>query len=393
MIVSPTLLGGRTPEAFLKEYWQKKPLLIRGAFPGFVAPVTPEELAGLACEEDVEARLVLEKGGAYPWEARYGPFEPEDFEDLPPKHWTLLVQEVDRHVAAVAELRDHFRFLPNWRIDDVMVSYAPEGGGVGAHVDNYDVFLVQAKGRRRWRIHHTPVEEEILVPDLDVRILADFEPDAEWVLEPGDMLYLPPRIPHDGVALDDCLTCSVGFRAPSHVELVTGFLEDRLVTLDPLVRYADPDLTPPAHPGEIAPEARAAVREVLRSLVRDDAVLDEWFGRFITTPKRGEGIVYDEDYDDEEGTVFTPEGIVEALRHGARLRRRALSELAFIPGADGDATLFAAGVAYPMRLDRARLLTGTEPLTAATLAAHLEDPRFTEVLAALVAAGALAVES
>ncbi|QXD14009.1 cupin domain-containing protein [Rhodocaloribacter litoris] len=385
-----TLLGGLTPAAFLREYWQKKPLLVRGALPGFTAPIGPDELAALACEEMVESRLILEKGGAYPWELRHGPFEPEDFERLPPTHWTLLVQEVDRYVPAVAALRDRFRFLPNWRIDDVMVSFAPEGGGVGPHVDQYDVFLVQGLGRRRWRIHHEPVEEEHLVPDLDVRILANFEPDAEWVLEPGDLLYLPPRIPHEGVALGDCMTFSVGFRAPGPLDLVTGFLEDRLTRLDARQRYSDPDLTPPVHPGMLGPEVRAYVRAVLRELVRDDQALDEWFGRFITTPKRGAAYLEDDVADEEP---ITPEEVIEVLRAGGRLRRRALSELAFIPHSDGTAALFVAGETYTVSTEAAWLLTGTEPLDATTLAPHFGDRAFMTILTTLIERGVLVAEA
>ncbi|GIV58605.1 MAG: cupin [Rhodothermaceae bacterium] len=390
-------LGGLTPAAFLREYWQKKPLLIRGALPGFTSPIRPNDLAALACDDDVEARLVLEQGGAYPWELRLGPFTPDDFRSLPPSHWTLLVQEVDRHVPAVAELRDRFRFLPNWRIDDVMVSFATEGGGVGPHIDNYDVFLIQGLGRRRWRIGHEPVLEEHLVPDLDVRILADFAPDAEWVLEPGDLLYLPPRIAHEGVALEPCMTFSVGFRAPSHAELVAGFLEDRLASLDPNLRYGDPDLTPPIHPGMIGPEARAYVRNVLRALVRDDDALDAWFGRFITTLKRGPA--YDVYLDDEEAgdteaeAPIQPEEVVTVLRAGGRLRRRALSELAFIPRPDGTATLFAAGAAHTVPTDAAWLLTGTEPLDAETLGPFFGNASVMAVVATLIDRGVLAADT
>jgi 50S ribosomal protein L16 3-hydroxylase len=203
MSIPETLLGDLTPEAFLRDYWQKKPLLIRGALPDFVTPVAPDELAGLACEDDVTARLILEQGGDYPWQMRFGPFDEDDFAALPETHWTLLVQEVDRLVPEVADLLDAFRFLPNWRIDDVQISYAPPHGNAGAHLDNYDVFLLQGMGRRRWQISSTPIpeDEEVYVEDVDVRILQDFEPDEEWIVEPGDLLYLPPRLRRIGTAL------------------------------------------------------------------------------------------------------------------------------------------------------------------------------------------------
>ncbi len=385
MSLSETLLGGLTPEAFLRDYWQKKPLLVRNAFPDFRTPLTPDDLATLACDEDVAARLVLERGGDDPWELRYGPFEPEDFEALPPTHWTLLVQEVDRHVPGVAALLESFRFVPNWRLDDVMVSYAPPHGGVGAHIDNYDVFLIQAHGRRRWRIHHTPVREENLIPDLDVRILRDFVPDAEWVLEPGDLLYLPPRIAHEGVALDDCMTCSIGFRTPGPADVIAGFLEHLLPALDTQERYGDAGRPPAADPGEIHDGILAYARDVLHAAVDDEPALRRWLGCFLTEPKRGEAM----------GATVSPAALVAALRAGAVLRRRAVPLMAYLPEAGGAATLFAAGEAHPLAPDRAfaaPLLTGTRRLDAENLAPCLSHPDLVGLLVALVEAGVLAVD-
>lgn len=386
MTINP--LGNLTVEAFLRDYWQKQPLLIRGAFPGFTAPLTPEDLALLACEEDAQARLILEQGGAYPWELRYGPFEPDDFEALPPSHWTLLVQEVDRHRPAVAALLDAFRFLPNWRLDDVMVSYAPQDGGVGAHIDNYDVFLLQGLGHRRWQINTTPVEEETLIPDLDVSILEHFEADAEWILAPGDMLYLPPRIAHYGVAVDDCMTYSIGLRAPSHEDLLAGFLGDALDHLDPLLRYADPDLTQ-HHPGEITADVRARIRAVLRKTVSDDDLLDDWFGRFITEPKR-------DHYPALPATPYTPATLRAALTRGAVLRPHAVADFAYRTGAGGTATLFICGEAYPLDAElafAAPLLTGAAPLSAQAVAPPLENRPFLTLLLQLVNEGLLRFET
>ncbi len=389
MPIPATLLGDLTPEAFLRDYWQQKPLLVRGALPGFTSPLTPEELAGLACEDDVAARLLLEKGGAYPWEMRFGPFDPDDFAALPPTHWTLLVQEVDRLVPAVADLLDAFRFLPNWRIDDVQISYAPPHGNAGAHLDNYDVFLLQGLGRRRWQTGHTPIpeDEETFVPDLDVRILQHFEPDAEWVVEPGDLLYLPPRFPHYGVALDDCMTYSIGFRAPSHAEIVEGFLAHVAEQIDPAARYGDPGLARPEEPGLIDPEALAKVRAVLHNVLADDAVIDRWFGRFVTEPRRSfVPLPLDEPY--------TPDVLAAALAAGARLRRSAVAYFAHLDHDDG-ASLFACGAEY--RLDdtlafAAPLLTGAAPLTPETLSPYLDDPAFAALLAELVNEGYFVVE-
>ena len=382
-----SFLGGLTPAEFLRDYWQKKPLLVRGALPGFTAPLEPEELAGLACEEEVISRLILEKGGAYPWQLRYGPFTEEDFETLPETHWTLLVQEVDRHVPEVAALLDHVRFIPNWRLDDLMISFAPEGGGVGPHVDNYDVFLIQGLGHRRWRIAYDPVppEDEHLVPDIDVSMLANFEADEEWVLAPGDLLYLPPRVPHDGLALDDCMTLSIGFRAPSTADLATGVLQHLIETLDPDARYGDSGLVPPRHRGEIRPEERARIRQAIRDLLADDAALDRWFGTFMTEPKRG---AYP-----TGGASYEPEALATLIQDGARLRRATPTRYAFLRHDDGRATLFADGEAHDLpSADAAALLTGTDPLDAETLAPHLADDAVLETLAALVDTGVLTVE-
>ena len=389
MPIPPTLLGDLTPEAFLRDYWQRQPLLVRGALPGFTSPLTPDELAGLAGEDDVTARLILEQGGDYPWEMRFGPFDPGDFASLPPTHWTLLVQEVDRLVPAVSDLLDAFRFLPNWRIDDMQISYAPRHGNAGAHLDNYDVFLLQGLGRRRWQIGQQPIceDEEAFVPDLDVRILQHFEPDEEWIVEPGDLLYLPPRFPHYGVALDDCMTYSIGFRAPGHAEIVEGFLADAVERVDPAARYGDPGLARPEEPGLIDSEALAEVLAVLHTLLTDAAAINGWFGRFVTEPRRGfYPLPLDEPY--------TPDALVAALADGARLRRSAVAYFAHLHHDDG-ASLFACGAEY--RLDAALafaapLVTGAASLTAETLSPHLDDPAFTALLADLVNEGYLLVE-
>ena len=383
-----SILGDLTPDAFLADYWQKKPLLVRGALPGFTSPLAPDELAGLALEEDVASRLILQEGGAYPWELRHGPFEEEDFTSLPATHWTLLVQEVDRLMPDVARLLDHFRFIPDWRIDDVMASYAPEGGGVGAHVDQYDVFLVQGLGHRRWQIAYEPVEEERLVPGLDVRMLADFEPDEDWTLAPGDLLYLPPRIAHHGVALDDCITYSVGFRAPGHAEILGGFAGFMDERLDAAQRYRDPDLKRQEEPGEITGAALAQVTDVLRTLAGDEAAVRHWFGRHMTEPKRGADVLpSDEPFDAEE--------LDERLREGGALYRSPGARLAFTRHPDGTASLFAGGEEVVLSAElafAAPLLTRTRRLPADTLRPHLDTPGFLDLLTDLLNDGYFEVE-
>ena len=279
------LLGGLSPTRFLQRHWQKQPLLVRQAFPGFVDPLTPDELAGLACEPEVESRLVMERGPSRRWQLFHGPQDPRRLRRLPRSRWTLLVQEVDKHLPAVAALLEPFDFVPRWRLDDVMVSFAPRGGTVGPHVDSYDVFLVQGRGRRRWQVGaRGPADFR---PGLDLRILKRFRPEAEWLLEPGDMLYVPPGVAHHGVSLEDSLTYSVGFRAPSRVDVLLRVLERVVNGTDGERRYEDPDLRPAARPGEIGPDALRRLRSVVeaetsRVMSADFARL---MGELLTEPK------------------------------------------------------------------------------------------------------------
>lgn len=278
------LLAGMDPGTFLQIHWQKKPLLIRQAIPGFVSPIDGDELAGLACEEGVEARLIERRGGR--WSLRQGPFGERDFSRLPARDWTLLVQDVDKHLPDFAEYLDLFDFIPSWRVDDLMISVAAEGGGVGPHTDAYDVFLLQAAGRRQWSIagNYDPA----IIEGLDVRVLRHFEAEQSFVLEPGDMLYLPPNVAHDGIALDDgCQTWSIGFRAPSVREMFTDFSEWLYQRLAESAMYTDADLAPDeASGGRIDARAVARARALLeQALQSGDGDLERWFGCFMTEPK------------------------------------------------------------------------------------------------------------
>ncbi len=238
---------------FLANYWQKKPLLIRNAFADFKSVISPEELAGLACDEDVFSRLLIEKGGAKPWQLVNGPFKDEDFLNLPETHYSLLVSECDKWLPELTDIIDQFNFIPQWRIDDLMISYAPEHGSVGPHLDQYDVFLLQAHGQRHWHIQSPNNLDKTIIEGLDVAILKDFKHEEDWILNPGDMLYLPAGVAHHGIALNPCMTYSIGFRAPSSKELLEGVINtlSQKNILNDESRYTDPDLTKQRHQAQI----------------------------------------------------------------------------------------------------------------------------------------------
>lgn len=278
-----SFLGGLTAQQFLKEYWQKKPLFVRGAFPDFKGLLSPDELAGLACMEEAESRLVQNKGNK--WSLRRGPFSDKDFAKLPKKSWTLLVQGVNQFLPEGTALMDRFDFIPRARLDDLMVSYAPQGGSVGPHFDPYDVFLIQGIGHRRWQI--STQEDQRLLPDAPHRVLLDFQPEQEWVTEMGDLLYLPPQCGHYGLALDECMTYSVGFQAPYAQELASQFLmflQDE-IKLDGI--YQDPDLRTQAHTAEISEHMVGKVSDILDAIRWDAESVGRFLGTYLTEPKVG----------------------------------------------------------------------------------------------------------
>ena len=265
-------LGALPVERFLAKYWQKEPLVVRGAFPGLKDPLSADELAGLACEPDVDSRLIRQKGGEKPWQVTRGPQNPKVLRALGPSHWTLLVESMDRHSAPVAALADAFSFVPRWRMDDVMVSLAPLHGTVGAHIDSYDVFLIQGQGRRRWEVDRRSVAD--YRPGLDLRILKRFRAENSWVLDPGDMLYVPPGVGHRGVTVrgDDAiaLTYSVGFRAPSVADLLSTVLS-RAVSSEAPRLFSDRGRRASRDRGELSAEDLAGLR---RFLISDLETLD-----------------------------------------------------------------------------------------------------------------------
>lgn len=278
-----------TAEEFLHDYWQQRPLLVRAAVPDFVNPIPAEELAGLACEPGVRSRLVLGHPDRRDWSVEYGPFDPERFAELPETAWTLLVSEVEQYWEDAPDWLRRFDFIPRWRRDDLMLSYAVRDGSAGPHIDAYDVFLFQAQGRRRWQIQQPPPQSPICLPALPLAILRSFEPTSEWVLEPGDMLYLPPGIPHLGLSQDDdCMTWSIGFRAPAWRELLAALVEDRLAVTGPEL-VSDPGRRPAEHAHELGAADLDLLRQgLLTRLGADDGGMDRFLGEFLTRPADAE---------------------------------------------------------------------------------------------------------
>ncbi|WP_073526609.1 ribosomal protein uL16 3-hydroxylase [Pseudomonas fluorescens] len=375
------LLGGITAREFLRDYWQKKPLLIRQAIPDFESPIDADELAGLALEEEVESRLVIEHGER-PWELRRGPFAEDAFSTLPEREWTLLVQAVDQFVPEVAELLEQFRFLPSWRIDDIMISFAAPGGSVGPHFDNYDVFLLQAQGKRNWKIGQMCNSESPLLQHADLRILAEFEESAEWVLEPGDMLYLPPRLAHFGIAEDDCMTYSVGFRAPSAAEVLTHFTDFLSQYLTDEERYTDADAQPVSDPHQIQGDALDRLKGLLAEHMSDERMLLTWFGQFMTEPRYPELVA---------GEELGEEDFINSLQDGAILVRNPSARLAWSE-VDDDVLLFASGQSryLPGKLrELLKLVCSADALHSENLSEWLADEDGRDLLCELVKQGSL----
>jgi 50S ribosomal protein L16 3-hydroxylase len=323
---------------FLRDYWQKKPLLIRNPWADWQNPLAPDELAGLSCEEELESRLICQTDAG--WEMEQGPLAEERLAALGETHWTLLVQAVDHHVPAVADLIAPFRFIPNWRIDDVMVSLAADQGGVGPHFDQYDVFLVQGLGRRRWQIGPWCDSDGALLPHEDLKLLANFEAVEEWVLEPGDILYVPPGFAHNGVAVGpDCMTYSVGFRAPSRSDLLGHYVDDVLDGIPEDDLYRDTDLAAQSNPGEILPDALARLQQMMLESLSDSESFSRWFGTFNSAPKYP-------DIDWRPETPATPAAVRDAIANAAPLSRNPASRMVFIATGPDTLTLFADGESF-----------------------------------------------
>ena len=337
------VLGNLTPAEFLDTCWQQDPCLIRQAIPDYLCPVSPEELAGLACEPDTNSRIILSHEDTGTWEVLYGPFSEKQFRELPDTHWTLLVQYVDRYNRAINDLLQHFRFIPNWRIDDVMISYAVDQGTVGPHLDSYDVFLLQGLGTRHWQINRNDYSESDLIPGLDLRILPEFNATEEWTVHPGDMLYLPPGVAHHGVARGPCMTLSIGFLAPAYDEMVHDYLDRSMAAQ---LRYRDTHPVLQEHCGEISRDTLETIRQNMRALLDDDRELDHWFGTYIT----GLQDIEEEDTDTHNNLIV--DKFTEQFSRTGKLLRKPGLRTAYTTGND-ELMLYVNGL--PWQLDTKQL--------------------------------------
>lgn len=377
---------GLSQQQFLDQYWQKKPLLIRQAFGDFQSPISPDDLAGLACEPEIESRLIEENGPEGAWQVTHGPLSEDDFSRLPETHWTMLVQDVDKHLPELQYLLDPFRFIPDWRRDDLMISYAPEHGTVGPHTDGYDVFLLQAMGTRNWQIGDKPLHDAALIEGLSVQILTEFTPAQQWDLQPGDILYLPPHIAHHGVARNDCMTFSIGFRAPSQTDLldsvINTLLEQQLAT----GRYADPDLQISSHSTEIDSQAVARLRQLLHKTIdQAEPVLAEALGRFVSETKSSLTTLAAETVSD----VTSVQELNTLFEQGAELQRSLYHRFAWTKHQD-HGVLFMAGESYCVDADRCTylpLLTENTTLTLAEWQIIKSNDQTARLLCQLIAEG------
>ncbi len=367
-------LGDFSDEQFLEQYWQKKPCLIRNAIADFKPQLNGDDLAGLACEDMAESRLVRGGVEAADWTVAHGPFSDTEFAALPEENWTLLVQDVEKHYAPLQDLMQQFSFIPNWRLDDLMISFAATGGSVGPHTDQYDVFLLQAEGRRRWQIARS--FEPRLIENCPLNVLKKFEAEQEWVLEPGDMLYLPPNVAHHGVALEPGMTWSIGSRAPSGADLLQGLGEWLAFSDDEGGRFSDPDLAPANRAGEITPEALQGLRELMLSRINKNESLDNYLATFMSRFR----LAHDPMPPPE---LISPEKLLESLQKDARLFRNPWTRLTWVENSRG-ARLYAAGQAYDCSIWLAESLCQS---SQARIKVNMLDQASAETLSRLINSG------
>lgn len=344
--ISP--LGNISQKIFMEEYWQKKPLLVRQAIPDFESPISADELAGIACEEEVNSRIVMEKDGEHPWFPIFGPMSEEIYSSMPETHWSLIVNDLEKYLPELSWIVDRFRFIPEWRLDDLMISYAADQGSVGPHIDLYDVFILQGQGQRRWQINTQPVTKSNQVKNTPLRIQNNFQAEEEWIVEPGDMLYMPPGVSHHGVSLGESLSYSIGFRATSHADLVNEFIGHITQNLSPKLTYQDPDQRIQQHSNEIQQDALERVSEIFKEYLQPDhPELQRWFGCFSSDTKTS----IDTQPEDEINSI---EELKELISTGI-LSRHPASRFAFAQNLEYT-LLFIDGEDYEVTPDFAKSL-------------------------------------
>lgn len=369
---------GMPAQKFLDVYWQRHPLLIRNAFPDFESPITAEDLAGLACEDAALSRIVSRDSKRDTWQVRNGPFLEDEFPGMPRKDWTLLVQDVDKWDADVRALLYAFEFLPRWRMDDIMVSFAAPGGSVGAHIDNYDVFLLQGVGHRRWLIDTRPDPDHTYREDVPLRLLKHFAPNQDWVLNPGDMLYVPPGVPHHGIGVDACVTISVGLRAPSSAELIDELSGALIYDAPETIRYEDAGLKVPSDPYEIDDAALDRAVEAIHKLrLENRAQFAEWFGRVMSAYRVAANMA--PDADSASGL-----DIVHSIAEGHVWIRHAYSRAAWTRQGK-NAQLFVNGMAFSCSVRDASAIAAADYLDAVLVDALSDTGR--AILQSLADAG------
>ena len=373
MTISP--LGRLSVETFMRDYWHQRPILLRGALAGFDFPVGERQLLDMACEPDRVSRMIWEEGPNEPWEVEFGPFDDEDFAALSEERWTLLVQEADRNNPELTSLMNLFRFIPNWRLDDIQISLAAPNGSAGPHIDNYDVFLVQSHGQRTWKLESAPAAQDRAVhEELALALLKEFNPDLEYVVEPGDVLYLPPRIPHWGIAESRCMTCSIGFRAPDMRGFLLSGLEDLAQGLPGDLLYKDTQRKPASDPGRVSPEVLSWMHDNLSEILRDTEQLEGVFCKHLSMPSGG--------YFLEERSPVTGQELEEVFQQAQIIERTAAAFLIY-RACNDRVFLYGAGCEYelPMELSSfARLIAGTARLDAQALAPYRTSDRAQAVL-------------
>ena len=377
---------GMTQQEFLDQYWQKKPLVIRQAFPDFKSVISPNELAGLAGEPRIESRLVIEKGAGGSWQLIDGPFSDKDFSVLPKSHWTLLVQDIDKHVPETRGILMPFSFIPNWRFDDLMVSFAPKQGSVGAHTDGYDVFLLQGMGKRKWQASAGPLHKPALLENVDIQVLADFEPAQEWLLEPGDILYLPPHYGHHGVAMEDCMTFSIGFRAPNQSETLDAVINDLVEHSMAKRHYQDSDLQAARHGYEIGLEAVLRLKKLLHETIEEaEPLLLATFGKLVTETKPSLVSLAEEVYADKPSVKM----LVEQFETGYVLFRNPYLRFAW-EYHEECGTIYMGGESYPLTFCQKRniiILAEQAVITSTDWQMLSNDIKVVNLLRSLVAEG------